>query len=241
MMGTILENNLNNLFKINFNLFQIVMDKNTKLYQDLSKLYSSAHPGKARLACQVEVNEIWKTKIKEGKKKVDTAAYELEVDKLKTKMKKREAEGGISSFFKKKSGNDKSQQVEQQKQQHSAAEVQDAETVTIPDEPLEGEEGEESQYQILKPEPHPAQDKLKEELSKVEKMLANLIETRDLGMQESSASSLTKQIKEIRALKENLEKMLKRKLINQKAQQKQRLRKREEQVKIKETYPELAA
>ena len=76
------------------------MDRNTKCYQDFFKLYTLANPAKTSKACQVEVNEIWNNTIKDGKKKVNTEAYENESNKLRAKLKKKE--NSVASFFKKR-------------------------------------------------------------------------------------------------------------------------------------------
>ena len=208
------------------------MDKNTKRYQYLFKLYSLAHPNKSSRSCQAEVNEIWNSKLKDDKKKIDDAAYDAEVEKLK--VKKKVAEVGIRSFFK-NSEKQRSEVVGNEVQSDEA--VGDATTSTVVDEALENVEP----LELTKPERHPAQDKLQEELRNVEKILANLIETRSLGLGADSSASLLKQIKEAKNLKDSIEKRLRRKIIDQKASQKQRDRKRENEVKIREKYPEIAA
>ena len=78
------------------------MDRNTKLYQDFVKLYTSAYFSRGGLSCQVEANEIWKNRIKVGKEIIKDI-YDEEVERLKTKLKKNEESGSISKFFKHKS------------------------------------------------------------------------------------------------------------------------------------------
>ena len=86
----------------------------------------------------------------------------------------------------------------------------------------------------------PAQDKLKLEIAQAEKVLANLIESRNLGFNEGSAVTLSNQIKVAKKKKDELEKDLKRKMTDQKASQKFRAKKREGEAMLRENYPEIA-
>ena len=40
------------------------MEKNSKLYQDLFKLFKCAHPSQTPAKAQIEFNQTWKQKIK---------------------------------------------------------------------------------------------------------------------------------------------------------------------------------
>ena len=214
------------------------MDRNTKYYQDFFKLYTLANPAKTSKACQVEVNEIWNNTIKDGKKKVNTEAYENESNKLRAKLKKKE--NSVASFFKKHDNvlaktkdteddtNVEKQQppVEEDDRDYSAATDEDDTPTTNP---------------LRHHKETPAQDKLKEDIAKVEKVITNLTESRNLGFNEGSAAEITKHIKEAKRKKEDLERTLRRKLTDQKATNKFRAKKREGESLIKENYPELAA
>ena len=123
------------------------MDKNTKRYQDLFKLYSLAHPNKSSRSCQSEVNEIWNSKLKDDKKQIDNAAYDAEGEKLK--VKKKVAEVGIRAFFK-NSEKQKSEVVANRVQSYEV--VSDATSSTVVDEVLENVEP----LELTKPERHPA-------------------------------------------------------------------------------------
>ena len=43
------------------------MNRNTKLYQDFMRVFTSANPSKSSITCQGEAYEFWKNKIREGK------------------------------------------------------------------------------------------------------------------------------------------------------------------------------
>ena len=153
------------------------MDKNTKLYQDFVKLYNSAYPSKSGASCQVEANEIWKNRIKEGKV-FNADKYDEEVNKLKTKVKKIEDSSRITKFFKKKDNN-----------ANNVAEHNKSKLQMTVDPELEEEDdnfediydsaGLSSQPPPTTPEA-PAQEKIKAEIAQKEKILSNLIESRNL-------------------------------------------------------------
>ena len=70
------------------------MNRNTKLYQDFVRVFTSANPSKSSITCQVEANEYWKNKIKEGKS-INIEKYNNEMEKLKTTVKKIEDKKSI--------------------------------------------------------------------------------------------------------------------------------------------------
>ena len=148
------------------------------------------------------MNAIWNEKIKEGKTKVGGDAFEDEMEKLKDKLKRKET-GGIHSFLKRKKQSQENLPPPTLAPNHE--ETTEVEDLTTNDDDLDDSDDEEDP---LTPEPSkPAQDKIKEEIAKVEKVLCNLIESRNLGLQEvGSASFLSKQIKDTKQKKDDLEK-----------------------------------
>ena len=77
------------------------MDKTTKLYQDLFKLFRNAFPKKNPAQAQTELNEIWKEKVKKSAKdKVDDEVYRVLTEGLNKIVEKRKT-FSISFFFKK--------------------------------------------------------------------------------------------------------------------------------------------
>ena len=214
------------------------MDRNTKLYQDFVKLYTSAYFSRGGLSCQVEANEIWKNRIKVGKE-INKDNYDEEVERLKTKLKKNEESGSISKFFKKQVP--KVVVVPNDTEEPKPADLEQAK-VDVNDNVvgIEGIAGPSTRSPQTQPLPAPAQEKLKAEIAQTETLIANLIESRNLGFNEGTAVSLTNQIKEMKRQKENLEKDLKVKMSRQKASQKFRAKKREGEAMLRENYPEIA-
>ena len=159
----------------------------------------------------------------------------VEMAKLKDKLKRKET-GGIHSFLKRK---------KQSQEKHPPLVAPNLEeTIAIEDHTANDEHiDSDAEEDTLKPEQSkPAQDQIKEEIAKVDKVLCNLIESRNLGLQEvGSASFLSKQIKDTKKKKDDLEKELRRKISNQRASQKARIRRKEELVKLKENFPEIAS
>ena len=79
------------------------MFRNTKLYDELSSLYAKAYPTKAKKTVQAEVNQLWHDLKKSKKGPVDDDKYTLEIDKLKSLVKKVEgSQKSIQSFLKRK-------------------------------------------------------------------------------------------------------------------------------------------
>ena len=199
------------------------MDRNTKLYQDFVKLYTSAYSSRSGLSCQVEANEIWKNRIKVGKE-INKDVYEKEVERLKTKLKKNEESGSITKFFKKQVPKVVTNDAEELKLADLEQAKVDVNENVVGIEGIAGPSTRSPQTQTL---PAPAQEKLKAKIAQTETILANLIESRNLGFNEGTAVNLTNQIKEMKRQRENLEKDLKVKISRQKASQKFRAKKRE--------------
>ena len=212
------------------------MDRNSKLYQDFVKLYTSAYSSRGGLSCQVEANEIWKNRIKVGKE-IKKDIYDLEVERLKTKLKKNEELGSITKFFKKQVPKVVPNDAEEPKPSDLEQAQVDVNDNVVGIEDIAGPSTRSPQTQPL---PAPAQEKLKAKIAQTETLLANLIESRNLCFNEGTAVSLTNQIKEMKKQKENLEKDLKVKISRQKASQKFRAKKREGEAMLRENYPEIA-
>ena len=204
-------------------------------------------PGRARLGEKidqlvvytslVEANEYWKNKIKEGKS-INIKKYNNEMEKLKTTVKKIGDMKSIVKFFQKKEGlpiasSSRSSETTETIPQHKQP---DAENDNI--EEIDAIAGSSSLTQRVYETP--AQEKLKAEIGKTEKILVNLIESRNLGFNDGSAISISKQIKDTKLQKEILEKKLKRKLVDQKATKKYRAQKRVGEAMLQENYPEIA-
>ena len=68
--------------------YDLVMETNNKMYQDLFKLYKHAYSKKVVANCQVEFNQMWKDKIKKGKDNLDIEAYQSESARLKEMIHK---------------------------------------------------------------------------------------------------------------------------------------------------------
>ena len=81
--------------------YDLVMETNNKMYQDLFKLYKHAYSKKVVANCQVEFNQMWKDKIKKGKDNLDIEAYQSESARLKEMIHKNKP-SSILSFFRKK-------------------------------------------------------------------------------------------------------------------------------------------
>ena len=234
---------------------------NNKLYQDLFNRYKEVFtqnivngiPNKSSSKIQVEVNEIWREKIKRGaKESVCMDAFKSEMIKLKTLLDKKKR-GGIQHFFGDKPKSkaktvDARANLEQDENKNKTdkEEETDIPSVTIDDEPEAGttenkpadKEEEESSKEI----PCPAQTKLKKEIEVKEKLLKNLIESRNLGiLDEESATTISRRIKVVSEEKLKLERGLKRKKTLQKATIKFRRLEKEKKKKIQRDFPEIAA
>ena len=238
---------------------------NNKLYQDLFNRYKEVFtqnivngiPNKSSSKIQVEVNEIWREKIKRGaKESVCMDAFKSEMIKLKTLLDKKKR-GGIQHFFGDKPKSkaktvDARANLEQDEnknktdKEEETVDSSDIPSVTIDDEPEAGttenkpadKEEEESSKEI----PCPAQTKLKKEIEVKEKLLKNLIESRNLGiLDEESATTISRRIKVVSEEKLKLERGLKRKKTLQKATIKFRRLEKEKKKKIQRDFPEIAA
>ena len=231
---------------------------NNKVYQDLFNRYKEVFThnivngiaNKSPAKIQVEVNQIWRDKIKKGpKESIDMDAFKSEMMKLKSILD-RKKKGSIQTFFgaksKKKTGDTNLEDVEENnnKTVEEDKTVDEIETPTIDDEP-ESERGEiqpPDEEIVNKETPCPAQAKLMKEIDVKDKQLKSLIESRKLGiLDEESAATISRRIKVVSEEKQKLMRGLKRKKTLQKATMKFRRLEKEKKAKIQRDFPEIAA
>ena len=221
------------------------MFRNTKLYDELSSLYAKAYPNKAKKTVQAEVNQLWHDLKKSKKGPVDDDKYTLEIDKLKSLVKKVEgSQKSIQSFLKRKDEGAVKENVNNNVanlETNDEGEVSQVEASN--DEPgtleLVGEEqnnhpDKDNDYQT------PKQEKLKAEILEKEAALGKLLDAKMLGLETETNEKISKRIASVKQEIENKKKELKRKQTNQKAVHKLRAKKRKAEENLLRDNPEVA-
>ena len=222
---------------------------NNKKYQDLYNKYKLMYTNnivngienKTLAKIQLEVNQLWKDKIKKGAKEdVNIEVFEFEMMKLNSVLEKKK-KGGIDSFFGKKS------RVKTSINNNMNVPPMETEAVfahrdnreEAPDKKTDDEQAESFEVKEI----HlPAQERIIKEIGVKEKLLKSLIESRNLGiLDEESAATISKRIKIVSEEKVKLERELKRKRTVQKATSKYRKLEKERKLTIMRDFPEIAA
>ena len=233
------------------------MNKGDKQYQDLYQLYVRAHPKLTHSRCQSEVVELWKNviKVKKGGQ-IDQDKYEVEFDKLKTKISQTKS-SDIKAFFKfptKKKLKDFNSNVGDtsvgSSTSSASAETVPTDVTKDSDPPIiiEHAEPTENKAPVEAMETNeenkdvetPVQDALNKEIDGKEKLLAHLYEARNLDFGGDSLVSIASRIKTTKSERDVLKRKLKLRIQKTKANRKYRKKKKDIEEKIKVNYPDLA-
>ena len=192
------------------------MFKNTKLYDELSILYAKAYPNKAKKTVQAEVNQLWHDLKKSKKGPVDDDKYTLEIDKLKSLVKKVEgSQKSIQSFLKRKDegaiiNNNVAHLETNDEGEVSQVEASNDEpgTLELVGEEQNNHQDKDNDYQT------PKQEKLKAEILEKEAALGKLLDAKMLGLETETNEKISKRIASVKQEIESKKKELKRKQTN---------------------------
>ena len=210
-------------------------------------------PKQTKILVQAEVNELWSGLKKSKSGPIDQVKYDVEVNKLKSLVEKREgSQKSIHSFLKRKgppanANNNKPAEVPSTSVEEVITEVHppsigddDGASAIVIDGPEQDDDQAYEQPEIEIEYQTPKQEALKAEILEKEGALGKLLDAKILGLETETAEKINKRIKSLRLEITMKKKELKRKENIQKAVQKHRVKKRKAEEKLLQDNPEVA-
>ena len=204
----------------------------TNQYNALTSWYTKAHKSKSPKLIQAEVNELWHSLKQSKSGPVDIDRYNVELDKLKSRVKRLEgSQTSIYSFLKTKPAIDNSEKVGIEMNNNvidvepivgpSSNKKKDA-VAEVLDESMADEEAGAGEIDREKKGcddeiefKTPVQDKLKTDILEKEAALGKLLDAKRLGLESETTDKINKRIKVLKQDIEAKKKELKRKVTNQ--------------------------